>query len=181
MIFCLPIFHFQMELNWCNVLINITCLCLFTESQDQVAINGDTEEGSEGSDPCEGDEELEADEVNLRAFLPACGPIIFELLEMPPQPKTVNNWTFRKGTHTQHHVYVQHLYTPLQLSPPTWSPTSTQLKCFVPFPRSLMRRNKWLLPRHPLLGPLHGHPSSCQCSECCVVTRWDKRCFCQSI
>lgn len=38
------------------------------------------------------------DEVNLRGFLPAGGPIILQLLEMPPQAKSINNWTIRKGT-----------------------------------------------------------------------------------
>lgn len=37
------------------------------------------------------------DEVDLRGFRPAGGPIIIELLEMPPQAKAVNNWTIRKG------------------------------------------------------------------------------------
>ena len=37
------------------------------------------------------------DEVNLRGSLPAGGPIIFQLLEMPPQAKSINNWTIRKG------------------------------------------------------------------------------------
>ncbi len=93
---------------------------LFTEPQDQVAITGDTEEGSnpgDNIDPCDSSDELEADEVNLRSLRPACGPIIFELLQMPPQPKTVNNWTFRKGTQIQDHV--QHLKSSLQWFPPT--------------------------------------------------------------
>lgn len=51
-----------------------------------------------GGEECDAEDDLEADEVNLRAFLPACGPIIFDLLEMPPQSKSVNNWTFRQGT-----------------------------------------------------------------------------------
>ena len=38
-----------------------------------------------------------SDEVNLRGSLPAGVPIIFQLLEMPPQAKSINNWTIRKG------------------------------------------------------------------------------------
>ena len=39
------------------------------------------------------------DEVNLRGHLPAGGPIIIQLLEMPPQAKSINNWTIRKGAY----------------------------------------------------------------------------------
>lgn len=57
---------------------------------------GDSGEGGE-SGTGDGGEEVEEDEVNLRSFQPACGPILFQLLEMPPQPKSINNWTIRKG------------------------------------------------------------------------------------
>ena len=40
---------------------------------------------------------MEEDEIDLRAFRPAGGPILLELLEMPPQPKVINNWTIKKG------------------------------------------------------------------------------------
>ena len=40
---------------------------------------------------------LEEDEIDLRNYQPAGGPIIFQALELPPQPKTINNWTIRKG------------------------------------------------------------------------------------
>ena len=40
---------------------------------------------------------LEEDEVDLRAYRPAGGPIILHALELPPQPKTINNWTIMKG------------------------------------------------------------------------------------
>lgn len=40
---------------------------------------------------------LEEDEVDLRAYRPAGGPILLQALELPPQPKTVNNWIIKKG------------------------------------------------------------------------------------
>ena len=46
---------------------------------------------------CGGGEE---DEVDLRAYQPAGGPILVRLLEMPPPPKTTNNWTIRRGVFT---------------------------------------------------------------------------------
>ena len=46
-------------------------------------------EGGEGGDV--------SDEVDLRGFRPAGGPIMLQLLEMPPTSKSINNWTIRKG------------------------------------------------------------------------------------
>ena len=59
------------------------------------------------------------DEVNLRGSLPAGGPIIFQLLEMPPQAKSINNWTIRKGivlAHTWKRVVTPTCHTVLRLS-----------------------------------------------------------------
>ncbi len=55
---------------------------------------------------------LEEDEVDLRAFRPARGPIFLQALELPPQPKTINSWTVKKGKYS---------YTDCQL-PLIWTP-----------------------------------------------------------
>lgn len=39
---------------------------------------------------------LEEDEIDLRSFQPARGPIYLQALELPPQPKSINNWTVKK-------------------------------------------------------------------------------------
>lgn len=56
------------------------------------------EEGKE-EDKEKGAEEpaLEEDEVDLREYHPAGGPIFLQLLLLPPQPKTTNNWTISQG------------------------------------------------------------------------------------
>ena len=40
---------------------------------------------------------LEDDEIDLRSFKPAGGPILLQALELPPQAKTIRNWTIKKG------------------------------------------------------------------------------------
>jgi hypothetical protein len=40
---------------------------------------------------------LEDDEVDLRSYRPAGGPILLHAIELPPQAKSTGNWTVRKG------------------------------------------------------------------------------------
>ena len=58
--------------------------------------------------------ELEEDEVDLRRYCPAGGPIMFSVLELPAPPKSVRQWMMRKGmlkdTHTQTHTHT-HTHT----------------------------------------------------------------------
>ena len=53
--------------------------------------------GEKGEEDGGHDEEddLEEDEVDLRAMRPAFGPVLLQLLSLPPQPKTINNWTLK--------------------------------------------------------------------------------------
>ena len=40
---------------------------------------------------------FEEGEVDMRSFRPAGGPILLNILELPPQPKVINNWTIKNG------------------------------------------------------------------------------------
>ena len=64
--------------------------------------DGDSVKVDEGGG---GDGLMAEDEIDLRAFRLAGGPILLELLEMPPQPKVANNWTIKKGV-----IFVEYLY-----------------------------------------------------------------------
>ena len=57
-----------------------------------VAEDKDEEVKVENSDPV-----LEDDEVDLREYHPAGGPVVIQLLTLPPQPRTINNWTMSQG------------------------------------------------------------------------------------
>ena len=46
------------------------------------------------------EEKLEEDEVDLRQYRPARGPIVLTLVELPPSSKTIGQWTIQKGIHT---------------------------------------------------------------------------------
>ena len=59
---------------------------------DAVSITEDKEEKVEDGEPV-----LQDDEVDLREYHPAGGPIIIQLLALPPPPKTINNWTMSQG------------------------------------------------------------------------------------
>ena len=50
----------------------------------------------------------EEDEVNLRQYHPAGGPIVLTLLELPPPPKTAGQWTIRRGLFTVVWISIQH-------------------------------------------------------------------------
>ena len=41
--------------------------------------------------------QVQEDEVDLRGFQPARGPIFLHALELPPQPKSINKWTVKKS------------------------------------------------------------------------------------
>lgn len=43
------------------------------------------------------DNDLDVDEVNMRCCSIAGGPILLDLLTLPPQPKIANNWTIKQG------------------------------------------------------------------------------------
>lgn len=55
------------------------------------------DDGVEGDGGVKSDSGGEEDEVDMRAYRPAGGPILLQLLEMPPPPKMTNNWTIRRG------------------------------------------------------------------------------------
>ena len=40
---------------------------------------------------------LMEDEIDLRHYRPAGGPVIVTILELPAPPKTIGQWTIRKG------------------------------------------------------------------------------------
>ena len=78
------------------------CVCLYTEQhdeneeKDEEGGDGEEEEEERGKEEVE-QPELEEDEVDLRRYRPAGGPIILSVLELPAPPKTVGQWTIRKG------------------------------------------------------------------------------------
>ena len=63
--------------------------------------------------------EREEDEVDLRRYRPAGGPIVLNILELPAPPKNVGQWTIRRGivdnihthTHTYTLLYITHTHT----------------------------------------------------------------------
>ena len=61
---------------------------------------GEAEEGGEvrGGEERETKRvELLEDEIDMRRYCPAGGPIVMEIFELPAPPKTVGQWTIRKG------------------------------------------------------------------------------------
>ena len=69
--------------------------------------NGEEERDKEEAKEVEIEEErreFEEDEVNMRQYRPAGGPIVLTLLELPPPPKSTGQWTIRRG------IYI-HAYT----------------------------------------------------------------------
>lgn len=59
------------------------------------------------SNPKGGVAALEEDEIDLRGFRPAVGPIFLQALELPPQPKSVNHWVVKRvlPDHPPEYVY----------------------------------------------------------------------------
>ena len=43
--------------------------------------------------------DLEEDEVDLRCYRPAGGVILLDLYTLPPQSKTIQDWTLKQGTY----------------------------------------------------------------------------------
>ena len=65
-------------------------------------VKGEEREEGEGEPTKEeGTLQLEEDEVDLRHYHPAGGPIMMEILTLPTPPKTVGQWTIRKGDLSQ--------------------------------------------------------------------------------
>ncbi len=44
--------------------------------------------------------DLEEDEVDLRCYRPAGGVVLLDLYTLPPQFKTIQDWTLKQGTCT---------------------------------------------------------------------------------
>ena len=65
------------------------------ETENQGDEKGEGEEERERE--VEGELQLEEDEIDLRRYRPAGGPIVMTILELPPPPKTVGQWTIRRG------------------------------------------------------------------------------------
>ena len=84
------------------------------------------DDGVEGDGGVKSDSSGEEDEVDMRAYRPAGGPILLQLLEMPPPPKMTNNWTIRRGV----------VICPSILCPPTSHCPSV---CLLPFCHSACR------------------------------------------
>ena len=76
------------------VIIITTYVLHIGSSQTLPSSGGEAGEASDSGEAGGGPRE---DEVDLRSHRPAGGPILFQLIEMPPQPKSINNWTIRKG------------------------------------------------------------------------------------
>ena len=80
-----------------------------TENEgDEEGEGGGGEEGKgegEGEEEVEGGLQLEEDEIDMRHYRPAGGPIVMTILELPPPPKTVRQWTIRRGQSVD--VYIQ--------------------------------------------------------------------------
>ena len=80
-----------------NMQVNIPspCVTLCSEIPSVERSEGDgAGEKGEGGDHDEEDY-LEEDEVDLRSMRPAVGPVLLQLLSLPTQPKTINNWILK--------------------------------------------------------------------------------------
>ena len=74
--------------------VNICITCPLEEENGEAREEGDKEEVKEAEEEGRDSEE---DEVDLRRYRPACGPIVLTLLELPSPPKNAGQWTIRRG------------------------------------------------------------------------------------
>ena len=54
---------------------------------------------SDNNDMLESTHELEDDEIDLRCYKPSGGVILLDLYTLPPQSKTMHEWTVTQGMH----------------------------------------------------------------------------------
>ena len=93
----------QGQYTHCADLLHESPYCKTYASSAVSEANRETEpEGAEQEGAREAEAEAEGrdseeDEVNLRRYCPAGGPIILTLLELPPPPKNAGQWTIRRG------------------------------------------------------------------------------------
>ena len=152
------------------------------EAKDEKEGNGEGEGGGREEEKEEGViVEREEDEVDLRRYRPAGGPIVLSILELPPPPKSVGQWTIRRGvercilafstlshslflslTHSltlslslSHSLSLSLTLSPLYLTPSTHIPHPTHLSNLI--------HVSIILPTHPsthILTPTHTHTDS---------------------
>lgn len=77
--------------------VNLCIICPLEEENGETRgeEEGDKEEVKEAEEEGRDSEE---DEVDLRRYRPAGGPIVLTLLELPPPPKNTGQWTIRRGS-----------------------------------------------------------------------------------
>ena len=102
---CLATIH-----NYTNYISLVVAEGTVEETENQGDEKGEGEGGEEGKGGEEGGEvegglQLEEDEIDLRRYRPAGGPIVMTILELPPPPKTVGQWTIRRGQSVDMYIH----------------------------------------------------------------------------